>query len=74
MRPVIVQHKGKVFRGKIELVNDSVVPMSVVVEPKSFQVSEEGELSFQTLDEDLGRYPVGTIEPCFVTDPIQHDR
>ena len=53
VRPVIVEHKGKVFRGKIELVNDSVVPMSVVVEPKSFQVSEEGEITFQPLDEDL---------------------
>ena len=53
VRPVIVEHKGKVFRGKIELVNDGVVPMSVVVEPKSFQVSKEGEISFQPLDEDL---------------------
>jgi len=53
VRPVIVEHKGKVFRGKIELVNNGVVPMSVVVEPKSFQVSQEGQLSFQPLDEDL---------------------
>jgi len=53
VRPVIVEHKGKVFRGKIELVNDGVVPMSVVVEPKSFQVSQEGEITFQPLEEDL---------------------
>ena len=53
VRPVIVQHKGKVFRGKIELVNDAVVPMNVVVEPKSFQVGKEGDLSFLPLDEDL---------------------
>ena len=53
VRPVIVKHKGKVIRGKIELVNESVLPMNVVVEPKSFQVSEEGELSFHPLDENL---------------------
>lgn len=53
VRPVIVQHKGKVFRGKVELVNDGVVPMNVVVEPKSFKVSQEGELSFQPLNPDL---------------------
>ena len=53
VRPVIVQHKGKVIRGKIELVNDGIVPMSVVVEAKSFRATEEGELSFQPLDRNL---------------------
>jgi hypothetical protein len=53
VRPVIVEHKGKSARGKIELVNDGLVPMNVVIEPKSFQVSEEGNISFQPLDPDL---------------------
>ena len=53
VRPVIVQHKGKVIRGKIELVNDGVVPMAAVAEAKSFQVTEEGELSFHPLDRNL---------------------
>lgn len=53
VRPVIVEHKGKSAKGKIELVNDGLVPMNVVIEPKSFQVSEEGNLTFQPLDPDL---------------------
>ena len=53
VRPVIVEHKGKAAKGKIELVNDGLVPMNVVIEPKSFQVSEEGQLSFQSLDPNL---------------------
>ncbi|MGH9782569.1 MAG: hypothetical protein ACRD88_00140 [Terriglobia bacterium] len=53
VRPVIVEHKGKVVRGKIELVNDGVVPMTVVSEAKSFLATGEGELSFQPLDRNL---------------------
>ena len=53
VRPVIVEHKGKVIRGKIELENQAVVATSVVVEAKSFLVSEEGELSFHPLDKNL---------------------
>ena len=53
VRPVIVEHKGKAAKGKIELVNDGLVPMNVVIEPKSFQVSQEGQLSFQPLNPDI---------------------
>lgn len=49
VRPVVVEHKGKA-RSKFEVANDSVFPLNVVLEPKSFSVSEQGEVSFRPLD------------------------
>ena len=33
-------------RGQVEYVNDSFQPLNVILEPKSFQVSETGEISY----------------------------
>jgi hypothetical protein len=50
VRPVIVEHHGKKTRAKFELVNDGLVPLNVVIEPKSFDVSIDGEVDYRPLD------------------------
>jgi hypothetical protein len=52
VRPVIVQYKGAV-RGKIELINSSLKPLNVVLEPMSFKVSEDGNGIYEPLQEDI---------------------
>lgn len=47
----VVKAPGKNASGKIEYVNDSAQPLTVVLEAKSFTVSETGELSYRPLDE-----------------------
>ncbi|HYY73114.1 MAG TPA: hypothetical protein VE778_05935, partial [Candidatus Bathyarchaeia archaeon] len=44
---------GKTASGKIEYVNDSLQTLSVVLEAKSFTVSDTGDLSYRPLDEDI---------------------
>ena len=50
VRPVIVEHHGKKTRAKFELVNDGLVPLNVVIEPQSFDVSIDGEVTYRPLD------------------------
>lgn len=50
--PVIVEYKEKA-KGKFELVNDSVLPLNVVIDPRSFSVDEEGKPTFRPLDSDI---------------------
>jgi hypothetical protein len=52
VRPVIVQYHG-VARGKIELVNNSLHPLSVVLEPMSFKVAEDGNGIYGPLEGDI---------------------
>src|SRR5690348_13625828 len=40
-------------RGRVEYVNDANVPLNVVVEAKSFSVSESGEISYRDLDPNI---------------------
>ena len=40
VRPVIVEYKGQA-RGKVELVNNSLFPINVVLEPKSFDIRHQ---------------------------------
>jgi hypothetical protein len=42
VRPVIVEYKGHA-RGKFELVNNSLLPANVVVEPRGFTITEGGK-------------------------------
>lgn len=49
----IVKGPGKTASGKIEYVNDSLQTLSVVLEAKSFTVSDTGDLSYRPLDEDI---------------------
>ncbi len=47
--PVIVEYKGKA-EGRIALTNNTLAPMAVVLEPKSFTVSEDGNGVYRPLD------------------------
>ena len=49
----IAKGPGKTVSGKIEYINDSLQALTVVLEPKSFTVSDTGELSYRPLDEGI---------------------
>jgi hypothetical protein len=44
VRPVISE-LGNPAKGRVEYVNDSLTPLNVVLEAKSFAVSEKGEIN-----------------------------
>jgi len=49
VRPLVAE-LGNPSKGRIEYVNDSLSPLSVVLEAKSFTVSETGAISYRPLD------------------------
>ena len=49
VRPVI-NELGNPAKGRVEYVNDSLTPLNVVLEARSFTVSENGEISYRPLD------------------------
>jgi hypothetical protein len=52
VQPVIVQYQGSAH-GKFELVNNSLEPLDVVLQPRSFNVTLEGEGVFVPLSNDI---------------------
>ncbi|MBS1805123.1 MAG: hypothetical protein JST28_17315 [Acidobacteria bacterium] len=52
VRPVISE-LGNPAKGRVEYVNDGLTPLNVVLEARSFTVSEKGELSYRPLDPDI---------------------
>lgn len=52
VRPVIAEYIEKA-RGRFDLVNDSLLPLNVVLEAKSFSVAEDGSPAFRSLDKDI---------------------
>src|SRR5947199_4579652 len=50
VRPVINELVGNPVKGRVEYVNDSLTPLNVVLEARSFTVSETGEISYRPLD------------------------
>lgn len=52
VRPVISE-LGNPAKGRVEYVNDGLTPLNVVLEPRSFTVSEKGELSYRPLDPSI---------------------
>lgn len=52
VRPLINELSNPA-KGKVEYVNDGLTPLNVVVEAKSFTVSETGEISYRPLDLDI---------------------
>lgn len=52
VRPVISE-LGNPAKGRIEYYNDSLTPLNVVLEPKSFTVSEKGEITYRPLDDTI---------------------
>jgi len=49
MRPLLVEHRSKA-NGRFELVNPTTYPMDVVIEARSFEVDDQGELKELPLD------------------------
>lgn len=52
VRPVVVEFKEKA-RARFELVNDTLFPLDVVLEPKSFSLSIDGQPRFRPLDSHI---------------------
>lgn len=52
VRPLIAE-LGNPAKGRVEYVNDSLTPLNVVLSPKSFTVSETGEISYRPLDPNI---------------------
>ena len=53
LRPVVVEHSGQKVRSKFELVNDGLLPVNVVIEPRSFEVTPAGEVLYLPLDPSI---------------------
>jgi hypothetical protein len=47
--PVIMEYTGKAG-GRFELTNDTLTPMAVVLEPRSFSIGPDGKGLFRALD------------------------
>ena len=52
VRPLI-NELGNPAKGRVEYVNDGLTPLNVVLEAKSFTVSETGEIRYRPLDPDI---------------------
>jgi hypothetical protein len=52
VRPLI-NELGNPSKGRVEYVNDGVTPLNVVLEAKSFTVSETGDIAYRPLDPDI---------------------
>src|SRR4051794_31902182 len=52
VRPVI-DELGNPGKGRIEYVNDSLTPLNVVLQAKSFSVDEQGQISYRPLDDGV---------------------
>ena len=52
VRPV-VNELGNPAKGHVEYVNDGYTPLNVVLETKSFSVSDTGDITYRPLDPDL---------------------
>ncbi|HEY7099788.1 MAG TPA: hypothetical protein VH437_23900 [Terriglobales bacterium] len=52
VRPLI-DELGNPGKGRIEYVNDGLTPLNVILQPKSFTVSETGEISYRPLDSNV---------------------
>ena len=52
VRPLLLEH-GQKAHGKFELVNDTLLPLNVVLEAKSFSVDERGAIRYRPLDKHI---------------------
>ncbi len=52
IRPVLSEYAATA-KGRVELTNDSIVPLTVIVTPKSLEVSETGEISYGPLAAEI---------------------
>ena len=52
VKPVIVEYTGK-GDGRFEVTNDTLLPMAVILEPRSFSINQDGRGVFRTLDSGI---------------------
>lgn len=52
VRPLVAE-LGNPAKGRVEYVNDSLTPLNVVLEPKSFTVGEDGQIAYRPLDANV---------------------
>ena len=52
VRPLVAE-LGNPGKGRVEYVNDSFTPLNVVLEAKSFTVSENGQIAYRALDPNV---------------------
>ena len=52
VRPVLMEYQGSA-RGQVEYVNDSFQPLNVILEARSFKVSETGEISYGPMPDSI---------------------
>lgn len=52
VRPLIAE-LGNPAKGRVEYVNDSLTPLNVVLEAKSFTVAESGQIAYRDLDPSI---------------------
>ena len=52
IQPLIVEYREKA-NGKFEVINDTLTPMAIVLEPKSFSINAEGRGIFRPLDASI---------------------
>jgi hypothetical protein len=50
IRPVVVEYRQSRAEGRFELVNDGLTPLTVVIEPRSFEVSDAGDPIYRPRD------------------------
>ncbi|MEO5619106.1 MAG: hypothetical protein ABIS67_15155 [Candidatus Eisenbacteria bacterium] len=50
IRPVVVEYRAHRAQGRFELMNEGLTPLNVVLEPKSFDVTQDGEPLYRPLD------------------------
>src|SRR5215471_4853187 len=49
----VINELSNPAKGRVEYVNDGLTPLNVVLEAKSFTVSETGEIAYRPLDPDI---------------------
>ncbi|MFL6442640.1 MAG: hypothetical protein ACJ713_02405, partial [Candidatus Sulfotelmatobacter sp.] len=52
VRPLI-NELGNPSKGRVEYVNDGLTPLNVVLEARSFTVTESGDINYRPLDPDI---------------------
>lgn len=68
VRPAVVEFDGTA-RGKFELVNESIFPLAVVLEPRGFRVDSSGELFDEPFDTAKVRLKLSAMS--FKIPPLQ---
>jgi len=53
IKPVISEYTTKVAKGSFELVNPGLVALNVILDPKSFSVSDKGDVTYRPLDKGI---------------------